>query len=87
MRGVYAGRTRMIAAHTRMYATHSRMIATPAQDIDAPLLNKCQIDAVCSISVCAHKPGIRRPIQFLQYSYAIFNNCEYMSSVYICFTM
>ena len=65
MRGVHAARTRMIAAHTRIYVAHTRMIATSAQVIDTPLLNKCQIDAVCSISVCAYKPGIRKPIQLL----------------------
>ena len=43
----------------------------PAQDIDTPL-NKYQIDAVCSISVYAYKPDIRKPIPFLQYLYAIF---------------
>ena len=48
----------MIAAHTRMYAAHTWMITTPAQDIDTPLLKKCQIDAVCPISVCTHKPDI-----------------------------
>ena len=67
IRGVHAARTRMIAAHARMYAAHTRVIATPAQDIDTPLFNKCQIDAVCSISLCAYKRDMSKPIPFLQY--------------------
>ena len=72
IRGAYAARTLMIAAHAQMYAAHTLVIAMPVQAIDTPLWNKCQIDAVCSISVYAYKPDIRKPIPFLQYLYAIF---------------
>ena len=43
-----------------------------AHDIDTALLQKCQIDAVCSISVCAYKPDIWKPIPFLRYFYLIY---------------
>ena len=83
MRGVYASLTRMIAAHTRMYAAHTRMIATPAQDIDTPLLNKCQINAVCSISICANKKTNIILTIFIRYLLTIANACRVFMFYYV----
>ena len=84
MRGVYAACTWMIAAHTRMYAAHTRMIATPAQDIDTPLLNKCQILAVCSISICTNKKTNTILTIFIRYLLTIANTCRMFINVLLC---
>ena len=84
MRGVYAVLTRMTAVHTRMYAAHTRMIATPAQDIDTPLLNKCQIDAVCSVTICANKKTNTILTKFIRYILTIANKCRVFIFVLLC---
>ena len=84
MRGVYAALTRMIAADKRMYAAHTRMITTPAQDIDTPLLwNKSQINALCSISICANKKTNTILTIFIRYLLTIANTCRVLTFTYV----
>ena len=67
-----------------MIAAHTRMIATPAQDIGTPLLNKCQIDAVCTISICANK---KTNTKFVRYRLTIANTRQVFIFVLLCKAM